>query len=440
MDPEDGLFNKFAREHRPLSRHLRSYADQLRYRLNAMHTDQVAELTREDVAQIVESFRCKPPTLGEPFSDERGPYAPGQYYTAVPVLEGAEFLRSWPDEIDGIDPIDAVDATAATQWQLWNVPQSPATLGIVTVIRLSEDEERKEREQPTLPQRFPERVDTARRYVDALAEQVQRFFDEKLVELGMDIVSRRQLTRSIAANLGFPQSWKIPAPKVITEPQNPPDQPSVRVGDSTGQPTTAPVAESTTAEHVVPYRHYLDPASFEDVQRVTRRWADGIERYPAAFSGLIEDRVSDLLAATLNATLPGAHREVYSRGGKSDIYIEADVLAAGSGPAKIFICESKWATSKEWVMQGVDPQLYGYLTTHDTSAMLLLLFRQQDFQSAKSNAYEWLHSIDGYVDEEPSAVEDWPIFLYVHGPYEIRLCVASVHLPPTDPADDSLRG
>jgi hypothetical protein len=34
-------------------------------------------------------------------------------------------------------------------------------------------------------------------------------------------------------------------------------------------------------------------------------------------------------AATLNATLPGAHREVYSRGGKSDIFILADVLAAG---------------------------------------------------------------------------------------------------------------
>jgi hypothetical protein len=118
----------------------------------------------------------------------------------------------------------------------------------------------------------------------------------------------------------------------------------------------------------------------------------------------------------------------------------ADVLAAGSGPAKIFICESKWATDKEWVVEGVDPQLYGYLTTHDTSAMLLLLFRQQDFQSARSHAYEWLRSIDGYVGEEPGAVEDWPIFLYEHGPYQVRLCVASVHLPPTDPADESSRG
>ena len=77
-----------------------------------MHTDQVAELTREGVAQIVESFRCKPPALGEPFANERGPYMPGQYHTAVPVLEGAEFLRWWPDEIDGIEPIDAGDATA----------------------------------------------------------------------------------------------------------------------------------------------------------------------------------------------------------------------------------------------------------------------------------------------------------------------------------------
>ena len=343
MDREDGLFNKFSREHLPLSRDLRIYADRLRNRLNAMQLDQVAELTRQDVAKIVDSLRCEAPALGNTDGGWCGPGLPHQYYTSVAVLGSVDFLRCWPDEIANIQPIDTDDAAAATLWQIVSMPASPTQRGIGTFIRLSPDVHLQEGDQPTLQARFTERIEMAKPFVAAIAEQIQRFFDEKLVDLGMAIVEERKLNRSIAATLRFPPTWKIPAPKVITESQNPPDQPSDRVGDSAGQSTTAPAAESTTTEHVVPYRHRLDPASFADVQRVTRIWADSIERHPSAYVDLSEDRISDLLAGTLNATLPGAQREVYSRGGKSDIFIQADVLAAGSAPAKIFICESKFS-------------------------------------------------------------------------------------------------
>lgn len=435
MDPEDFLFNQFSREHLPLSRQLRIYEDRLRNQLNAMQLDQVAGLTRQDMAKIVDSLRCEVPALGKPDGNWCGPGDPYRYYAAVAVLGAVDLLRSWPDEIANIQPIDTDDAAAATLWQIVSMPASPTQRGIGTFIRLTPDEHRQEKSQPTVQARLAERIEMAKPFVAAIAEQVQRFFDVKLVDLGMATVEERKLNRSIAATLTFPLTWKIPAPKVITESQNPPDQLSLG-GDSAGQLTTAPTAESTTAEHVVPYRQRLDPASFEDVQRVTRIWANSVQRYPAAFRDLTEDRISDLLAATLNATLPGAHREVYSRGGKSDIFIVADVLAEGSGPAKIFICESKFSSGKDWVMSAVD-QLYGYLTTDDTSAMLLLLFRQQDFQAARSNAYKWLRAVDGHEDEAPSAVTDWPIFVYVRGPYRVRLCVASVHLPPTDPSADS---
>lgn len=434
---DDGVFNEYSRQNLPLSRRLQGFSDRLLSRLNAMELDRVAELTRQDMTDLISGIRCAPTALGNPIANWTGPYMPPRsYFAAVPVVAGEEFVRFWPDKIVGINPIDADDATAADQWIFGNVAESPTGVGIITMIQLSEAEEQLEEQQPTLQQRFTERIGTASRYIDAVAEQMQRFFDEELVNLGMQVVAQRQRTRRIVENLGFPSSWKISEPEVITEPPDQSDQSPGRVADSTGQSPTVPVDESTAVAHVVPHRQRLAPASFDDVQRVTRRWANGVERYPAAFSALTEDRVSDLLAATLNATLPGAHREVYSRGGKSDIFISADVLAEGSAPAKVFICESKWATGREHVMTGVDPQLYGYLTTHDTAAMLLLLFRQQDFQSARSNAYEWLRSIDGYVGEDTGAVDGWPIFVYVHGPYEVRLCIASVHLPPTDPAED----
>jgi hypothetical protein len=435
---EDGVFNEYSRQNLPLSVRLRGFSDRLLSRLYNMQLDQVAELTRQDVVELVSEIRCEPIALGNVIANWTGPYMPPRsYFAAMPLVAGPEFVRFWPDEINGIEPIDASDATAAEQWVFGNVAESPTRVGIFTMIQLSEAEEELEETQPTLEQRLTERIDKAKRYVDAQAEQMQRFFDEKLVDLGMQVVEQRQRTRRIVANLGFPSSWKIPEPKLITEPSDQSDESAGGVVGSTDQSSTLPLDESTTVDHVVPYRHRLDPASFEDVQRVTRIWSNAVERYPAAYSVLVEDRISDQLAATLNATLPAAHREVYTRSGKADIFIEANALAAGAGPDKIFICETKWVTRKKWVIEGVDPQLYGYLTTHDTSAMLLLLFRQQDFQSARSRAYGWLQSIDGYVDKEPGAVEDWPIFLYVHGPYEVRLCVASVHLPPTDPADDS---
>ena len=435
MDPEDGLFNKFSREHLPLSRELRIYADKLRNRLNAMQLDQVAELTRQDVAKIADSLRCEAPALGNTDGNWCGPGLPHQYYASVAVLGAVDLLRCWPDEIANIQPIDTDDAAAATVWQIVNMPDSPTQRGIRTFIRLTPDEHLQERSQPTVQARFAERIEMAKPFVAAIAEQIQRFFDEKLVDVGMAIVEERKLNRSIAATLTFPPTWKIPAPKVITESQNPPDQPRDRVGDSAGQPTTAAVAESTTTDHVVPYRHRLDPASFEDVQHVTRVWADSIERHPAAYVDLSEDRISDLLAGTLNATLPGAQREVYSRGGKSDIFIQADVLAAGSGPARIFICESKFSTTKRWVSEAIDPQLYGYLTAHDTSAMLLLLFRQKGFDAARTNAYGWLKGVDGYLSEEAGAVDGWPIFVFVHELLTVRVCIASVHVAPTAATD-----
>lgn len=434
MDPEDALFNKFSREHLPLSKQLQAYADRLRSRLNAMQLPQVAELTRQDVAKIVDGLRSEAPALGDPIGGWGGPGAANQYHTAVPVLAGVEFLRFWPDEVSDVEPVDADDAAAATLWQIVAMRESPTERGIGTFINLTPEEHAQEVDQPTLQRRFAERIDVAKPIVDAIAQQVQRFFDEKLVDLGMDIVEQRKLNRGIAATLTFPPTWKIPAPKVITESQNPPDQPSDDGGDSAGQPTIAPAAESTTAEHVVPHRDRLDPASFRDVQRVTRIWADSIERYPAAFIRLSEDRISDLLAATLNATLPGAQREVYSRGGKSDIFIQADVLAAGSGPAKIFICESKWSTGKAWVSEAID-QLYGYLTVHDTSAMLLLLFRHKGFDAARTRAYGWLKGANGYVGEEPGAVDGWPIFVFVREQLTVRVCIASVYVRPTGATD-----
>nr|WP_218680882.1 hypothetical protein [Rhodococcus qingshengii] len=133
--------------------------------------------------------------------------------------------------------------------------------------------------------------------------------------------------------------------------------------------------------------------------------------------------------ATLNATLPGAKREVYSREGKSDIFIQADSLAEGRGPAKVFICEAKWATSNKVVQEAVDPQLFGYLTVHDTAAVLLLLFRTQTFDGPKRGRLAALRRVTGFIDTKEGS-SGWPIYKYETDERRVDLCVASVHIPP----------
>ena len=71
--------------------------------------------------------------------------------------------------------------------------------------------------------------------------------------------------------------------------------------------------------------------------QTVRVWADAVERNPQAYRALDKNRISDLLVATLNAALPGANREVYSRGGKTGIFIGADALPTGTIPARVFI-------------------------------------------------------------------------------------------------------
>lgn len=163
-----------------------------------------------------------------------------------------------------------------------------------------------------------------------------------------------------------------------------------------------------------------------------------IEQYPKAFS-LHEDLISDLLTATLNATLPGAQRAVYRRGGKSDIYIHAGMLAEGVGPGRIFICESKWAMSKKVVSEALDRELFGYFNANDTAAVLLLLLHQKNRRAAMETRTGWLRSVPGRVTEKDREVEGWPVWRFRREGRHVDICLAVVHIPRTCPKHGRLR-
>ncbi len=459
------MFNSARKRDSPLSRKLRSILDKsgLRSQVSQIPDLDQLDVFEKDLPAALDKLRPEPPKLGDPrpasVREHGGAWVPmddsphmqpsTRYFIAVQIEGDHQLLTCWPDATDeDLDPVDAEVQEESKDWpeswgsverdrlkaaeETWqlstaNFPGEDEVWALYTFFDLTPDQEASAGAGGSidLQAQFYERREVAVRIVNQIAIQTARFFDEEVPQLFKDLIEgrRRTLTHRAAVlkTLRFPNEWVLPVPQLETKPAATEASPVQDIGlssHSSGAPT----------EIRVDMRARLAPASFEDVQRVIRVWADALERHPAAYHDLDEDRVSDLLAATLNATLPGANREVYSRGGKSDIFIKADTLAEGLGPAKVFICESKWARSNKWVQDAVDPQLFGYLTAHDTSAVLLLLMDQKNFKRTVEARHDALRAIPGHVSEQ-MGTSDWPIFSYENEGRRVDLCVATVHLP-----------
>ncbi|MFE4462271.1 hypothetical protein ACFROC_33375 [Nocardia tengchongensis] len=400
-------------------------------------------------ADILAAHRPAAPTLGHPYaglvySDRVRPTPAGQHetvsrhYVTVPIHGDHRLLMFWPDGHDtGLIPVDAQVraelsevqlgalqryelAAAQDTWVVSAIADGSDEFALFTAVDLSLEQERQIVDgAASIEPIFNDRIAVAHRFLDAITAQIAHYFDVETPHVLRELIAtkRTELTNraGVTSSLSFPNTWKVPEPILST-------------AAPATQPSTSPrVAKATTTLEVVT-RPRLAEASFTDVIRIIRIWADAVERYTRAFAPLNEDQISDLLAATLNATLPGAQREVYTRKGKSDIFIHADTLAAGTGPETVFICETKWAHTDVIVTQALDPQLFGYLNTHDTAAVLLLLVPQKRFQAAVDKRMTALRAMPGFVGDTDTTVP-WPILDYELDGRHVRVCVATVHIP-----------
>lgn len=462
----EGLFNTFCQEHRLLSLELERRAsaefvdlqrvsttveldafepERVRERIGRML--QVPSLTTVEAMPVVEA--------GWRRVDASTRIPTYRYAVRVNVVGDAGLLEYWPDEDDsGLKPIDhqivedlgeadargtwSEDETtrywdAKQTWRFDRTPGSPneAPTAIVTHQHLTREEEQTAAGTNTIRDAFIARRRRIEPIVAAIARQVERYCSVALPARIAEIVQSKREEfgnrEAVSSSLTFPPEWSAAEPsldRIGTDEAE-------TVTESRGAPEPGDARPEVPFDDIVLNpRARLSPASFADVQRTIRVWADSIEQYPKAFN-LHEDRVSDLLTATLNATLPGAQREVYRRGGKSDIYISADVLAQGSGPAKVFICESKWARSRKVVAEALDPQLFGYLNADDTAAVLLLLLRQTNKSAAIKTRIEWLRSVSGLVKEGIGEVDGWPVWRFRREGRHVDICMAFVHIPST---------
>lgn len=435
----DRPFSSFVKQHRPLRDKLNEYAEPLERELRAVSSLSELEAFERDAQDILASAQPVQLVLGgrRPASIRAGEWAlradgvkvaVTRHHIAIDIF--GEFLLccTWPSDSDGLLPADDPGwpeselSTLDDRDKVWslgivNDSGEQKQWALYTFLDLTlEDEERIANGELNVAHIVEERIARISPVIERINRELEGFFTSLLPEQLSKAIARRrtELTNraAVTAALSFPDAWVIEPVKI-----------------QEAAPAPSDVEPSATAEPLnilqVPR---LEPASFGRLQRTIRLWADAIERHPSGFKPLTEDQISDLLAATLNATLAGANREVFSRSGKTDIYVRADVFAEGHGPAKVFVAENKKATDHKVVRFAVEEQLFKYLTTSELSAVLLLLFPQQNFLQVRDGYLATLRGIAGFIDEQPSAVHDWPLYRYAHEGRILSVCVALVRL------------
>ena len=437
----DRPFSDFVRQHRPLSAHLAGLVNPLSDELRQLSS--IAALDDFAATAAARVRAAHPGQLalgGQRRADVRAgdwiEIAPGtkvpstRHHVAVQVVGDPFLLCFWPGDGDDLTPADdptwpesdlVAEDTRAEVWMLNTVSldQGDTEWALYTYFDLTlEDEERVAHREIDLIPLVEERMSRATPIIARINLEIDEFFNDVEKQRLPDAIARRrrelQNRQAVSDSLAFPNSW-TPAPPRLTEVET--------------QPLSEPSGSKPDDELVLMQTPRLAEKSFADLQQTIRVWADAVERYPNTFRGLDEEEISDLLVATLNATMSAAHREVFSKQGKTDIFVHADILREGAGQAKVFIAENKKAGSHKVVREAIDPQLFRYLTTADLAAVLLLIFEQKGFAAARTRYIAELRKVAGYMNTKLSAVDDWPILRFRRNGHIVSVCVASVSLP-----------
>lgn len=144
---------------------------------------------------------------------------------------------------------------------------------------------------------------------------------------------------------------------------------------------------------------------YAEILTVIRSWRDLVERLPKTFQKMSERELRDILLVVLNNQFGPAGAEVFSREGKTDIFIWHERGA-------VFIAECKiWAGARGF-QKAVD-QLLGYLVWRDTKSALIVVVRGQDVTRVLEQADKVLREHPRYK-RNSSDVAGFPVYVLHH--------------------------
>lgn len=352
----------------------------------------------------------------------------------VEIVGDADWLRFWPDEAAlHLEPIDSEvsddeiyepihqstwsSEAAIRQWSLeklvsrWYLTSERGRDELAVRVNVTPEELDSAADSGEIPTAVVwDWIEDIRPLVDAICAQIESFNEKKLrVQYARQIESLQKRLRGLHLT---ETEIEIPFTRM--------SQPMPLVEPAVGS------VESPMLSEVLLGNHRLSAASFEDVVRTIRVWGSGVERYPKTYSAFNEDMISDTLCVTLNAALPGADREVYRKSGKTDLSIRADAVDNGFGSERVFVCESKIWRGKSSIRENVG-QLFGYLDSRDTAAVLLYFVKNKDIGQVEQEIASNMQELNGF-EGAGEGIAGWPLFHIEREGRKVRLLVACVHI------------
>ncbi|MEY2422849.1 MAG: hypothetical protein QOI95_2916 [Acidimicrobiaceae bacterium] len=184
----------------------------------------------------------------------------------------------------------------------------------------------------------------------------------------------------------------------------------------------------------------LDDPSVLALHRTIRHWSDKVEQYPTSFLALTEDDVSNLLAVTLALAFGVAEREVFCRGGKSDVYIPVAALRElaarprESSDEVAFVAEAKKGSGPA-LANRAKQQLDDYVPIRARHAALLFYVEAGRLDEAVDRILVSLRARNDYEGEDELDGSPYQILRFKQPTTGMLTSVAIIfiHLNPRNP-------
>lgn len=350
------------------------------------------------LAELVERYRVDPPTLHvdrrytlgaqdipidvskDPSRDirdrSRPCYVSGtRVEVRIPFEGDAELFRLRPSTFTTVFPLGRVEGQELVVWH-----EAPAD---------SLD-----------PQRFEQEIDRNIQLIQNYLQWAEKDcvgFNRELEQQLEGAIRRRKekvlQDRQLEAYLRIPVQRRLDPSPVFSVPVQPRRRPGTVQDTRFGG--TKPFAPEPA----------VSPEDYAEILTVIRSWRDLVERLPRTFQTMPESVLRDILLVVLNNQFGPVGAEVFSRKGKTDIFLWHERGA-------VFIAECKIWEGPKAFREAVD-QLLGYLVWRDTKSALVVVVRNRDVTSVMARADQVFREHPNYK-RRASEVAGFPVYVLHH--------------------------
>jgi hypothetical protein len=389
---------------------LRARLREARKAAQAIPPDRVLGIPEPDlVRELVDRYSVNPPRLN---LDQR--YSPGAHDIRVSraILGHSRLVYVPGTRVEVRVPFDGDPELFHLRPSKYTAPPRGRVEGQELVVWHEAAADSLDQEQ--VKAQLDRELDLIQKYLGWVSADCTNFNDDLQREIEQAVKQRRTKVlqdRNLEAFLGIPVLRRSDASPVFSVPVQPRQRPASALG--TRPPATQPFAPEPA----------IAPEDYAEILAVVRTWRDLVERLPRTFGPMSEEILRDILLVVLNNQFGPAGAEVFSRRGKTDIFIWHEKGA-------VFVAECKfWGGSR--VLEKAIDQLLSYLVWRDTKAALILCVREANVSEITRKADEVFKTHRLYKRREPD-VASFPVYVLHHAGdpnREIKVALVMVPLP-----------